>query len=66
MEPDDWYILVLIDALVSIPLFYTIMDYLISQSENKYINDVEIYLGVFFVIFSISTFALKKLKRRFD
>lgn len=42
MEPDDWYILVLIDALVSIPLFYTAMDYLVSQSEKRYINDMEI------------------------
>jgi hypothetical protein len=66
MEPDDWYILVLIDALVSVPLFYTAMDYLISQSEKRYINDMEIYFGVFIVVFVISTIALKRLKRSFN
>jgi small neutral amino acid transporter SnatA (MarC family) len=66
MEPDDWYILVLIDAIVSIPLFYTVMDYLTSQHEKKYINDMEIYFGVFIVVFVISTIALKRLKRSFN
>jgi len=66
MEPDDWYILVLIDALVSVPLFYIVIDYLISQSEKRYINDMEIYFGVFIVIFVISTIALKRLKRSFN
>lgn len=66
MEPDDWYILVLIDALVSVPLFYTAMDYLISQSEKRYINDMEIYVGAFIVVFVISTIALKRLKRSFN
>ena len=42
MEPDDWYILVLIDAIVSVLLFYNVMDYLISQYEIKFINDMEI------------------------
>ena len=65
MEPDDWYILVLIDAIVSVPLFYTVMD-LISQYEKKYINDIEIYFGVFIVVFVISTIALKRLKRSFN
>jgi len=66
MEQDDWYILVLIDALVSIPLFFTAMDYLITQSEKKYVNDLEIYLGILFVVFVISTIILKRLKRSFD
>jgi len=66
MEPDDWYILVLIDALVSVPVFYIVIDYLISQSEKRYINDMEIYFGVFIVIFVISTIALKRLKRSFN
>ena len=65
MEPDDWYILVLIDAIVSVPLFYTVMD-LISQYEKKYLNDIEIYFGVFIVVFVISTIVLKRLKRSFN
>jgi small neutral amino acid transporter SnatA (MarC family) len=65
MEPDDWYILVLIDAIVSVPLFYTVMD-LISQYEKKYINDMEIFFGVFIVVFVISTIVLKRLKRSFN
>jgi predicted CDP-diglyceride synthetase/phosphatidate cytidylyltransferase len=66
MEPDDWYILVLIDVIVSVPLFYTVMDYLINQYEKKYLNDIEIYFGVFIVVFVISTIALKRLKRSFN
>ena len=65
MEPDDWYILVLIDVIVSVPLFYTVMD-LISQYEKKYINDMEIFFGVFIVVFVISTIVLKRLKRSFN
>jgi hypothetical protein len=66
MEPDDWYILVLIDAIVSVLLFYNVMDYLISQYEIKFINDMEIYFGVFIVVFVISTIVLKRLKRSFN
>ena len=65
MEPDDRYILVLIDAIVSVPLFYTVMD-LISQYEKKDINDIEIYFGVFIVVFVISTILLKRMKRCFN
>ena len=65
MEPDDWYILVFIDALISVPLFYIVINYLLSQSEKRYINDMEIYFGVFIVVFVISTIALKRLKRSF-
>ena len=65
MEPDDWYILVLIDAIVSVLLFYTVMD-LISRYEKKYINELEIFFGVFIVVFVISTIALKRLKRSFN
>ena len=66
MEPDDWYILVLIDALVSIPLFYTVMDFLVTQAEKKYVHDLEIYFGVFFIVFIISTIILKRLKGSFN
>jgi hypothetical protein len=66
MEPDDWYILVLIDVIVSVPRFYIVMDYLINQYEKKYLNDIEIYFGVFIVVFVISTIALKRLKRSFN
>ena len=65
MEVDDWFILILIDALVSVPLFYIVINYLLSQSEKRYINNMEIYFGVFIVVFVISTIALKRLKRCF-
>jgi hypothetical protein len=66
MEPDDWYILILIDALASIPLFFTVMDYLITQYEKKYVNDLEIYFLIFFIVFVISTIILKRVKKSFE
>jgi hypothetical protein len=41
MEPDDWYILVFIDALVSVPLFYIVINYSLSQSEKRLYNNIQ-------------------------
>jgi len=60
MEADDWFILILIDALVSVPLHFTVMRFLLGQSEKQYFNELEIYFMIFFSIIAISIVALKK------
>jgi hypothetical protein len=60
MEADDWYITIFIDALVSVPLHFTVMNYLISQPEKQYLNELEIYLVIFIIVFVLSIIILKK------
>jgi hypothetical protein len=60
MESDDWYITIFIDALVSVPLYFTVMNYLISQSEKQYLNELQIYFMIFIIVFVISITILKK------
>lgn len=60
MEADEWFILVLIDALVAVPLHFTVIKYYLSQSEKQYLNDIEIYFAIFVLIFVISIVILKK------
>jgi hypothetical protein len=64
MEADDWFILILIDALVSVPLHFTVMIFLASRSEKQYFNELEIYFAIFFVVFVISIIVLKKKIKR--
>jgi hypothetical protein len=60
MEADDWYITIFIDALVSVPLHFTVMNCLISQPEKQYLNELEIYLVIFTIVFVLSIIILKK------
>jgi hypothetical protein len=60
MEADDWYIRIFIDALFSVPLHFTVMNYLISQPEKQYLNELEIYLVIFIIVFVLSIIILKK------
>jgi hypothetical protein len=64
MEVDDWFILILIDALVSVPLHFTVMEFFLGQSEKQYFNELEIYFAIFFFVFIISMVALKKVSNR--
>lgn len=60
MEADEWFIMILIDALVSILLYFTVMKFFIAQSEKQYFNELEIYFAIFFVVFVTSIIVLKK------
>lgn len=60
MEADDWFILVLIDALVSVPLHFTIMKFFLNESGKQYFNELEIYFVIFLAVFAISVVVLKK------
>jgi heme/copper-type cytochrome/quinol oxidase subunit 4 len=60
MEADDWYITIFIDALVSVPLHFTVINYLISQSEKQYLNQLQIYFVIFIIVLVISITILKK------
>jgi hypothetical protein len=48
METDDYFLVTLIDALVTVPLHFTVMSNLISQSEKQYLDELEIYFKIFF------------------
>jgi len=60
METDDYFLVTLIDALVTVPLHFTLMNYLISQSEKQYLNELEIYFGIFFVLLVVLIVIMKK------
>lgn len=60
MEADEWFILILIDALVSVPLYFTMMIFFIGQSEKQYLNELEIYFAIFFFVCVTSIVVLKK------
>ena len=64
MEADEWFRLTLLAALVSVPLYFTAMIFFIGQSEKQYLNELEIYFAIFFVVFVISSVVLKKKFRR--
>ncbi len=50
MEVQDYFLVTLIDSLVTVPLHFTVMNYLISQSEKQYLNELKIYFGIFFCL----------------
>ncbi len=60
MEADEWFILILIDAIVSVPLYFTVMIFFIGQSEKQYSNELKIYFAIFFVVCVTSIAVLKK------
>ena len=61
MEADEWFILIFIDALVSVPLYFTLMKHFIGNPEKYYLNELEVYFAIFFVLLVISTILLKKI-----
>lgn len=60
MEVDDYFLVTLKDALVTVPLHFTVMNNLISQSEKQYLNELEIYFGIFFVLLVVLIVIMKK------
>ena len=60
MEADEWFILILIDALVSVPLYFTVIIFLLGQSEKQYLNELETYFVRFIVVCVTSIVVLKK------
>jgi hypothetical protein len=60
MEADEWFILILIDALVSVPLYFTVIKLFMGRTEKLLLNELELYFGIFFVILITSIIVLKK------
>jgi hypothetical protein len=51
MDADEWYILILTVALVSVPLYFTVIKFFIGEPEKQYFNELEIYFTILFVVF---------------
>jgi len=61
MEADEWFILILIDSLVSVPLYFIVMKFFLGNPEKYFLNELEVYFAVFFVLLVISINILKRI-----